>query len=54
LLSGGHCEEWPDEEKRKSRKLAAEYCDWQDKAIKAKPPRVHKATAIKRLRDFLS
>ncbi len=53
VLSGGHCKEWPNEEKSKSRNLLALFYDWQNKAIKAKPPRVHKKTALDRLRTFL-
>lgn len=53
VVSGGHCQEWSEEEKHESRKLLAVFYAAQDKALKAKPPRVHKRTAINRLRKLL-
>lgn len=53
MISGGSHKNWPKEDRDESRRLLAVFYDAQDKALNAKPPRVHKRTAINRLRKFL-
>ena len=53
MISGGAHKDWPQEHNDESRRLLAIFYDAQDKAMKAKPPRVHKRTALNRLRNVL-
>jgi hypothetical protein len=52
-ISGNVWPNWPDGDRKRNRELLALFYDAQDKALKAKPPRVHMKTARARLRSFL-
>lgn len=53
MITGNIWPNWSDEDRAENRRLLAIAYDAQDKAIKARPARVHKRTAINRLRSIL-
>ena len=53
MISGNVWPNWSDDDRKRNKELLAIFYDAQDAALQNRPARVHKTTALRRLKEFL-